>query len=311
MLQFEAGPATKLDEDQCGERMVDVARRQAQYQGGGRRRSPIWVVVAAVVAVAALVGGILVYLDDDGAVEPQASGVVFEDQFDELSDEKWLVADYPVDVNDEKAYYTPENVTTRDGMLVITAEDRELGGRDYASGLLSTAGRFSFTYGKVEWRAKMAKGKGIWPSLWLNGQDCAETFQSGSQRCDTWPEPGSDELDVVEIGGSEPNLVHMTQHYAEAGEDYEGNPPNECEWEGPDMSADFHTYGLEWTPDALVWFVDGVERCRATEPIPDTPKFLIMNMAVGGHFDGDPDHDTEFPVEYQIDWVRVTDAGQS
>jgi beta-glucanase (GH16 family) len=308
--------------------MIDVAQRR---QRGGPPRPPMgtrWWALAVAVAAIALAGGLIVLERDDtrtqgspqptgttgstGASEPPepeeaepAETVLFEDQFDRLNPDAWLVADYPPDVNDEKAYYTPENVTTRDGMLVITAEEREIDGRDYASGLLSTAGRFSFTYGRVEWRAKMAKGKGIWPSLWLNGQDCAATFQNGSQACDTWPQRGSDEIDVVEIGGSEPNLVHMTQHYNPDGEEHES--PNECDWHGPDMSADFHNYALEWTPDALVWYVDGAERCRATEPIPDTPKFLIMNMAIGGNFDDDPDDTTQFPVEYQIDWVRVTE----
>jgi beta-glucanase (GH16 family) len=295
----------------------------AQQRQRGRPKRPNttrWWAAALGAATVALAGGLILLEREDtrtsqpqgtsgssgGPPEPEHGGrVLFEDQFDGLSSDKWLVADYPVDVNDEKAYYTPDNVVTRDGMLVITAERRELGGRPFASGLLSTAGRFSFTYGKVEWRAKMAKGKGVWPSLWLNGQDCAATFESGSQACPTWPERGSDEIDVVEIAGSEPHKVHMTQHYNPDGEEHE--IPNEFEWEGPDMSADFHTYGLEWTPDALVWYVDGVERARATEPIPDTPKFLIMNMAIGGHFDGDPDDSTQFPVEYQIDWVRVSE----
>jgi beta-glucanase (GH16 family) len=232
-----------------------------------------------------------------------APKLLFADDFASLSTRLWEVADYPADVNEELQYYTPRNVTARDGLLVITAERREIGDRRYASGLVSTAGRFSFTYGTVEWRAKVPKGKGLWPALWLLGAECAATFQNRSQLCPTWPTTGSSEVDVLEVRGSEPNRANFARHVNTSPG---SSDPFECDWSGPDLSAGWHTYGLRWGRSALVWTVDGVDRCRSTADVPTEPMFLIMNLAVGGKYDGDPDASTRFPQDYLIDWVRVT-----
>jgi beta-glucanase (GH16 family) len=227
------------------------------------------------------------------------------DEFNGLDAGRWLAADYRADTNQELQYYSPDNVAVRDGVLVITTEERAVGGRQYASGLVSSAGRFSFTYGTVEWRAQLPAGRGMWPALWLLGADCAGTFENGSQLCPTWPVAGSSEVDVLEGRGSQPNVANFARHFntaAEAPDDHFN-----CDWAGPDLSAGWHTYGLTRTPDALVWTVDGQERCRTTEDIPDEPMFLIMNVAVGGSFDGAPDGGTALPQEFLIDWVRVTE----
>jgi beta-glucanase (GH16 family) len=236
---------------------------------------------------------------------PQGPRTLLFDEFNGFDTNRWLAAEYPADTNREQQYYTPDNVEIRDGVLVITAEERAVGGRQYASGLVSSAGRFAFTYGTVEWRAQLPAGKGMWPALWLLGTDCAATFQDASQLCPTWPVAGSSEVDVLEGRGSQPNVAHFARHINDAPEAPDDH--FDCDWAGPDLSAGWHTYGLTRTPDALVWTVDGTERCRSDEGLTGEPMFLIMNLAVGGAFDGAPDGSTALPQEYLIDWVRVTE----
>jgi beta-glucanase (GH16 family) len=236
------------------------------------------------------------------APEP-AGTVIFADDFDQLDSGKWLVADHAADVNQELQYYSPANVAAAAGTLRLSAEERETGGRTYASGMVTTAGTFSFTYGTVEWRARPVKGQGLWQALWLHGNDCAPTFQSGSQLCPSWPAPGSEEIDVLEYRGGLPQQIHMAFHHnTEPGQ----TAGMDCQWNGPDYSADWHTYTVEWSPGQLVWKIDGVERCRAVNNVPATPMYLVMNMAVGGFWAGAPNENTAFPQSFQVDWVRVT-----
>lgn len=212
--------------------------------------------------------------------------------------------------NNELEYYTDraENATVEDGHLVITARKESYGGMPYTSARLKTKGLFSQAYGKFEIRAKAPTGKGYWPAIWM----LPETYEYGG-----WAASG--EIDIMEGWGSKPGTVAGTIHYGEAwpGNVYSGNS-----YELPDNGtiADFHTYALEWEPNEMRWYVDGKlfsvksdwysrgigQHDNYSYPAPfDEPFHLLLNLAVGGNFDGNPTADTVFPGRMEVDYVRV------
>lgn len=173
-----------------------------------------------------------------------------------------------------------------DGELRITASEDSGDGRPYTSGVVASFERFEFTYGYVEIRARMPEGQGLWPAFWLASTD---------------PTSGS-EIDVVEFLGHEPQTVHLAMHYDdESGEHHEP----QVTYVGEDFTAGWHTFAVDWSPEAVVWYVDGVERARQTVGVPAEPMYLIANLAVGGEWPGEPDETTRFPAIYAIDYIRV------
>ena len=134
-------------------------------------------------------------------------------------------------------------------------------------------------------RAKLPKGKGIWPAHWMLPEDRR------------WPP----EIDIMEMLGHKPNRILMTVHHRQLDKPVHSG----FSYVGPDFSADFHTFALEWEPDRLAWFIDGKRRHFSPLYSPDTPFFLILNTAVGGILPGNPDETTQFPVYHTIDYVRV------
>lgn len=229
--------------------------------------------------------------------------------------------------NDELQYYTrePDNAFVREGMLYIRALRESHLGCGYTSARLKTRKRdggplFSKKYGKFEFRAKLPVGKGVWPALWMLPQ---------TERYGGWAASG--EIDVMEARGQEPNKVLGTIHY---GSRWPANAHAGKDYVLPDGGsiADFHLYTLEWEPGEIRWYVDG--RIYATQsfwwssssaegekeqnpkgesdlnpwPAPfDQPFYLVMNVAVGGKFLGNPDKTTAFPAEMIVDYVRVYD----
>lgn len=191
--------------------------------------------------------------------------------------------------------YRRENVTVSDGRLTLRAHRQRDGDASYTSGIVTTANswgepyRFTFTYGYVEMRARMPSGAGLWPAFWL-------LLPQG--RWDS-------EIDVIEVLGSAPSVAEMHFHYV----DEEGTRRDDgASHYGPDFSQDFHTFGLEWSPTAIRWFIDGVEARPAitsAEHIPDEAMYLIANLQVGGEWAGTPPADTRFPAEFEIDHIRV------
>jgi beta-glucanase (GH16 family) len=159
-------------------------------------------------------------------------------------------------------------------------------GRSYSSGLLTTKASFAQQYGVFEIRAKIPRGKGLWPAFWLLPANGA------------WPP----ELDVLEILGDNPNKVYMSWHS-------NGDGKHSSETKAidiPDASADFHTYSVEWTKDTINWFFDDIQVASAPTP-PDLhqPMYMLINLAVGGGWPGAPNAWTNFPASYTIDWVRA------
>ena len=195
-------------------------------------------------------------------------------------------SDYPAGER-ERQQYTRDAFELEDGLLKIRADKRQVDDRQYASGIITTQGLFDQEYGRFEIRAKMPSGRGFWPAFWL--LPTSENYPL--------------ELDVLEVLGHEPDTVNMSHHWRAA----DGSTQDMTQtYSGPDFSKGFHNFSLEWSADSLVWRVDGIERAQASDGIPHEPMFLLVNLAVGGAWPGDPDATTQFPGYYQIDYVRVS-----
>lgn len=215
--------------------------------------------------------------------------MVFHDEFDgsQLDSNLWTTEYLWGRTNSpELQYYAPDSFLFKDGILSIRAENQLTEGMDYSSGVITSFDSFQFTYGYVEARIRIPSGQGLWPALWL--LDVAG---------------GADEIDIVEFLGHEPNTVYMTLHYADESGEPQGT--GDGHYHGADFSADFHTFGVNWSPTEIIWYIDGVEQYRHTHDIPDGPMYLIANMAVGGNWPGPPDDTTRFPAFYEIDYIRI------
>ncbi len=189
--------------------------------------------------------------------------------------------------NAERQCYTPEALGVGEGVLRIRSDRRSSSELPYSSGMINSSKSFAQKYGYFEIRAKLPRGKGLWPAFWLYPTKIDAEFEP--------------EIDVMEHIGSEPNTVYLTQHYVKSSELREYGSV----WSGPDFTDGFHTFSVSWMPKAIVWYVDGVERFRSQRHIPREKMFAFLNVAVGGTTPGDPDATTQFPTFMEIDYVRV------
>jgi beta-glucanase (GH16 family) len=171
----------------------------------------------------------------------------------------------------------------------------------YTSARLKTERRFEVKYGKIEARIKITGGQGLWPAFWLLGNTVPSVG---------WPECG--EIDVMENIGKEPDTVHGTVH----GPGYAGGKAitsRTKDRQNNSFSKGFHVYGAEWSSQRIIFYLDGSPYSTVTRgQVPkgskwvfDHPFFLLLNLAVGGDWPGNPDHSTQFPQTMLIDWVRV------
>ena len=213
--------------------------------------------------------------------------------------------------NQEREYYTAraENASLDGaGHLVITARAEPpsstyqcwYGACRYTSARLTTKGKLEPTYGRFEARLRIPRGQGIWPAFWLLGADIGTAG---------WPKSG--EIDVMENIGKEPTMVHGTIH----GPGYSGGNGISGSYALPTgaFADDFHVFAVEWTPGQVRWLVDDREYHRATPAslpsgttwVFDHPFYLLMNVAVGGAWPGDPDASSTFPQQMVVDYVRV------
>jgi len=206
--------------------------------------------------------------------------------------------------NGELQYYTDrsENIVVEDNMLKITARQESFEGSGYTSARILTKGLFEQQYGRFEARMKLPYGKGMWPAFWLLGSNIDEV---------SWPFCG--EIDVMENGGSKPTIVSGSVH----GPGYNaGNAITKTyEFNNSRVDSEFHIYGIEWGPNYINYYVDDVLYNQIT-PADVTGDwvfnngqfFIIINLAVGGAFDGNPNADTVFPQTMYVDYVRVYSA---
>jgi beta-glucanase (GH16 family) len=215
--------------------------------------------------------------------------------------------------NHELESYTTrtQNVYVANGALHIVARKENYDGQQYTSAKLKTRGLFSQKYGRFEFYAKLPQGKGYWPALWMMPEQAVYGH---------WAASG--EIDVMENRGSDPEKVFGTLHFG-------GVSPHNAQSHGPgfnfptgDSVNNFHLYAVEWTTNAISWYVDDHLYERQTNwwsssnpsdskdrnpyPAPfNQPFYIIMNLAVGGMFGGNPDDKTTFPGEMQVKYVRV------
>jgi beta-glucanase (GH16 family) len=213
--------------------------------------------------------------------------------------------------NQERQYYTlPGMNASLDGTghLVITARaeptDTPLrcwyGVCRFTSARLKTKGRFEPTYGRVEARIRIPRGQGIWPAFWMLGADIDQVG---------WPQSG--EIDVMENIGREPAIVHGTIH----GPGYSGGSGigGSYTLTAGAFADDYHLFAIEWRQGEIRWLVDGNEYRRTTPAalpagtrwVFDHPFFLLLNVAVGGAWPGEPDSSTVVPQQMLVDYVRV------
>lgn len=204
--------------------------------------------------------------------------------------------------NNELQYYTDreENVVVEDGMLKITAIQEQFEGRNYTSGRILTRGLFEQSYGRFEARIKLPWGQGIWPAFWMLGDNSDGTV--------SWPQIG--EIDIMENRGSEPTIMHGTVH----GPGYSGGESigKSYELSNSRFDSEFHVFGIEWGPDYINYYVDDVLYNQITPEdvtgdwvFNDNPFYIILNVAVGGSFPGNPNSNTVFPQTMYVDYVRV------
>lgn len=230
--------------------------------------------------------------------------LVFNDDFngDSLDTTKWGYNYSWGHSHNHAAWCVPENVIVKNGILTLKGENKQhpdaVGKQGtfnnkkydivYTSGAVNTHHKYNFDYGYFEARMKMPKGKGMWPAWWMLK--------------DGWPP----EIDMLEVLCSKPNELHVNFHYGPAWNEHYSH--EQVLNLGYDTGDEFHTYGFEWTPDYMRYYVDGVQvghdftnKSAIKEA---TGMYMILNLAIDG-WDGKPDGTTVWPAEFCIDYVRA------
>ena len=217
--------------------------------------------------------------------------------------------------NNEKEYYTnaSDNVSLDgQGHLAIVARPAVLnttcyyGPCKYTSAKITTRGKMSAAPGRVEARIRIPKGQGLWPAFWMLGNDFGTVG---------WPKSG--ELDIMENKGSAPSTSSSAIH----GPGYSGNTPfaHANTISAPaTLADDYHLYAVEWDAVGASFYVDGIMHYQVLRgdiqrygtSILDKPYYIILNLAVGGNFDGDPASDSILPATMLVDYVRVYTASK-
>lgn len=233
------------------------------------------------------------------------NNLVWADEFDgtSLDTSKW-VAEIGTGTNgwgnNELEYYTEDNISVEDGMLVITAKKESYNGSSYTSARIKTQDLYSTQYGRIEARMKLPWGQGMWPAFWMLGDNIST---------DGWPTCG--EIDIMENVGQEPTIISGTIH----GPGYSAGSGVSKSYEFTDSRVDteFHVYGIEWGENYINFYVDDVLYNQITPSDDDVTGdwvfnnsfFILLNLAVGGDYVGSPNDDTVFPQKMYVDYVRV------
>ncbi len=246
------------------------------------------------------------FLDDEGYITSSAHygyNVVWSEEFEEgpintdffnfeQGDHGWG--------NNELQNYTDsrDNSFIEDGKLVIHATDQ--GTSAYSSARITTKGKKEFQFGRVDVRAKITKGQGIWPAIWMLGHNIDEVG---------WPACG--EIDIMENVGHEPKICHGTAHWGPQGRGF-STFKGSSYGISTDFSDHFHVFSIVWEENKIDWYIDENKFHTMTPELTNgelyrfnQPFFFIFNVAVGGNWPGRPDSTTSFPQQMEIDYIRV------
>ena len=244
------------------------------------------------------------FFDTDGYITPDSQSgmtLTWSDEFNgsdlNLTDWTYETGDHGWGNNELQDYRSGSNNTTvANGKLTITAKDDPMDG--YTSARLITKDKQTFKYGRIDIRAKLPQGQGIWPALWMLGNNINEV---------SWPACG--EIDIMELVGHEPSKTHGTIHWA----DVNGNHTHEgggTSLSGEVFADAFHVFTILWDSQKIVWYLD--EEQFHSEEVNSGgreefhhPHFFIFNIAVGGNWPGSPDGTTVFPQTMEVDYIRV------
>ena len=230
------------------------------------------------------VSGAAVYQVEQNGVVVQSSGSrsIFIDGLVPGFDRRFVVSALDGDGNviDSRR----RTINTADNSFALNRQP-------FLSGIITSYDAFRFLYGRVEARARMPAGKGFWSAFWLlNG------YYNEDQ-------PEDPEIDIIEAIGDQVTTANHAYHFRDENGDYVST---ELRASIPDFSADFHTYGVEWTPGRIIYTIDGRETGRVEgDQVSSEQMYLLANLAVGGDFPGPPDDTTPFPSSYEIDYIRV------
>jgi beta-glucanase (GH16 family) len=249
------------------------------------------------------------------SVKAQQRVLLWSDEFDGPAQSSPDPAKWSFDIggsgwgNNELEYYTSRTKNAfldGSGRLVIQAFKETYTGpdnvtRNYTSARLSTKGKSTHKFGRIEARIKLPFGQGIWPAFWMLGADIGSVG---------WPNCG--EIDIMEAIGREPSRNHGSLH----GPGYFHENPLTGIYTLPDrrrFSDDFHVFAIEWEPTVIRFFVDGKQyQTKSASDVPagsrwvfDHPYFILLNVAVGGNWPGSPDSTTTWPQRMLVDYVRV------
>lgn len=262
--------------------------------------------------IASMTPGMASCTERDGAPVEQSrvtrGRLLFEERFDDvrIAADRWNTCHWwgpegcTISTNNELQWYLPQQVSVRDGSLRLTASREATVGSDgrtfaYRSGMVTTGRasatspkpKFAYRYGYLEVRARIPKGVGLWPALWL----LPSTNES------------LPEIDLAEIRGSKPNQVSMHLHWR----DKSGRAKDRgARTTVTDTPNDWHVFALDWQPGSLRWLIDGVVRWQIrSRKVPSEPMYLIANLAIGGDWAGSPKSGTTFPATFEIDRVTV------
>ena len=231
--------------------------------------------------------------------------MVWQDEFDQeslnLNDWTYEIGNgYSGWGNNELEYYTDENTSMVDGNLVITAKKESRGGYNYTSSRIITKGKQEFKYGRVDIRAVLPYGQGIWPALWMLGANIDQV---------SWPKCG--EIDIMElIGGGDgrDNVVHGTVHWDNNGS--YANYGGSTKLSSGIFNDEYHVFSILWDESKIKWLLDG-EQYHEIDITPAalselrSDQFVIFNVAVGGNWPGSPNSSTTFPQFMIVDYIRV------
>lgn len=198
--------------------------------------------------------------------------------------------------NNELEVYTnkPENSFVSNGKLNIVATKNY---SVYNSARMITKGKKEFIYGRIDIRAKMPVGQGIWPALWTLGGNISQV---------SWPACG--EIDIMEYLGHDITRTYGTVHYNDGGHQYKGGSLQLPAGQG--YNQQFHVFSIIWQENSIVWYVDYQKYYEVTNAnikfdAFNKPQFFLFNVAVGGNWPGNPDATTVFPQTMQVDYIRV------